>query len=105
MPSLGLESFGLVAREAFAHGVPVIAARRGALPEMFDRAETGHAFGATFDPERPEELAGWIERLATERDLLARWRRSLPATPSVDRHALEIEAIYAQVLAHRRVGR
>ena len=35
VPSLGLESFGLVAREALHHGVPVLASRRGALPELF----------------------------------------------------------------------
>ena len=105
IPSLGLESFGLVAREAFAHRVPVVAARRGALPEMFERAEKGGEYGATFDPERPADLAAWIQRLATESDLLAHWRRDLPATPSVARHALEIETIYAEVLAHRRVAR
>jgi GT2 family glycosyltransferase len=38
VPSLGLESFGLVAREALHHGVPVLASRRGALPELFPDA-------------------------------------------------------------------
>jgi GT2 family glycosyltransferase len=38
VPSLGLESFGLVAREALHHGVPVLASRRGALPELFPAA-------------------------------------------------------------------
>ncbi|HSS78687.1 MAG TPA: glycosyltransferase, partial [Thermoanaerobaculia bacterium] len=36
IPSLGLESFGLVAREALAEGVPVLASRRGALAELFE---------------------------------------------------------------------
>jgi glycosyltransferase involved in cell wall biosynthesis len=41
VPSLGLESFGLVAREALHHGVPVLASRRGALVEMFEAAPVG----------------------------------------------------------------
>jgi glycosyltransferase involved in cell wall biosynthesis/GT2 family glycosyltransferase len=36
VPSLGLESYGLVAREALHHGVPVLASRRGALVELFE---------------------------------------------------------------------
>ena len=35
VPSIGLESFGLVAREAIARRVPVLAARDGALAELF----------------------------------------------------------------------
>ena len=62
VPSLGLESFGLVAREALAEGVPVLARGRGALAELF--AEEAEPCGALFDPEDPEELRGWIERLA-----------------------------------------
>ncbi len=33
MPSLGKESFGLVAAEAMLNGIPVLASNRGALPE------------------------------------------------------------------------
>lgn len=36
VPSVGNETFGLVAAEALAAGRPVIASRRGALPEMVD---------------------------------------------------------------------
>ena len=53
MPSLGLESFGLVAREAMHHGVPVLASDRGALPEMFD----GGGVRGLFDPEDPARSA------------------------------------------------
>lgn len=98
VPSLGLESYGLVAREALHHGVPVLAARRGALPEMF----AGPAeYGALFDPEDPAELAGWIERLAAEPAILERWRERLPRVESADDHAEAIEQVYARVLARR----
>jgi glycosyltransferase involved in cell wall biosynthesis/GT2 family glycosyltransferase len=45
VPSLGLESFGLVAREAMHHGVPVLASRRGALVELFEEGAAGSAAG------------------------------------------------------------
>ena len=61
VPSLGLESFGLVAREALAEGVPVLAARRGALAELFEGE--AEPCGALFDPEDPEELRG-VDRAA-----------------------------------------
>ncbi|MFL6195914.1 MAG: glycosyltransferase [Thermoanaerobaculia bacterium] len=97
VPSLGLESFGLVAREALAEGVPVLAARRGALAELFD-AEAGPARGALFDVEAPGELRRWIERLAAEPRIVADWAASPPAVKGMDEHVLEIEEIYAHLL-------
>jgi glycosyltransferase involved in cell wall biosynthesis len=41
MPSTEPESFGLVAAEAMAVGLPVIASRIGALPEVVDHGRTG----------------------------------------------------------------
>lgn len=98
VPSLGLESFGLVAREAMHHGVPVLASDRGALPEMFD-GET--EYGAVFDPEDPASLRGWIERLIAEPEILNRWTASLPRVKGMDEHAEEIEAVYERVLEGR----
>jgi glycosyltransferase involved in cell wall biosynthesis len=71
MPSLWEETFGRVAAEALANGLPVLAARRGALPETLGGA------GLLFDVPEPYttqlldvptagEVAGWvgaIERL------------------------------------------
>jgi GT2 family glycosyltransferase/glycosyltransferase involved in cell wall biosynthesis len=123
VPSLGLESFGLVAREALHHGVPVLASRRGALLELFqeaaaDGAVTGVApadgagaggAGALFEPGDAADLRRWIDRLIAEPDLLARWRRRLPPVKGTDEHAAEIEEIYVRLLAGnppygRRVG-
>jgi glycosyltransferase involved in cell wall biosynthesis len=100
VPSLGLESFGLVAREALAEGVPVLAARRGALAELFDgQAEP---CGALFDPEDPEELRRWIERLAARPEIVAAWAANPPRIKEMDEHAEEIEAVYERILAARR---
>jgi glycosyltransferase involved in cell wall biosynthesis len=68
MPSLYQESFGRVAAEALFNGIPVLASRRGALPEVLDQA------GFLFDvPERytpeaglvptSEEVAPWVETI------------------------------------------
>jgi glycosyltransferase involved in cell wall biosynthesis len=100
VPSLGLESFGLVAREALAEGVPVLAARRGALAELFD-PPAATPCGALFDPEDPDELSGWIERLAAEPQIVAAWAAVPPRIKEMDEHAEEIERVYAEILAAR----
>ncbi|HKO11599.1 MAG TPA: glycosyltransferase family 4 protein [Acidobacteriaceae bacterium] len=57
VPSRFAEPFGLVAAEAGARGIPVIATRRGGLPEIVVDGVTGFLI----DPEAPDQLA---ERLA-----------------------------------------
>lgn len=57
------EGFGLVALEAMAAGVPVVAARAGALPEVLGDA------ALYFDPEDPEDLARQIRKLQEDRGL------------------------------------
>lgn len=57
-PSLGYyETFGLVAIEAFACGVPVIASRLGAMAEIVEDGRTGLHFTAG----DPEDLAAKVE--------------------------------------------
>jgi GT2 family glycosyltransferase len=100
VPSLGLESFGLAAHEALAEGVPVLASRRGALAELFP-PEAGPPCGALFDPQDPEELRGWIERLLEDPGAVAAWAASPPRIKEMDGHAEEIEGIYEKILAAR----
>jgi GT2 family glycosyltransferase/glycosyltransferase involved in cell wall biosynthesis len=101
VPSLGLESFGLAAREALAEGVPVLASRRGALAELFDGLDA--PCGAFFDPDvDPEGLRAWIERLIADPGIVAGWRDALPAVKDMDAHAEEIEAVYERLLAARK---
>jgi glycosyltransferase involved in cell wall biosynthesis len=68
MPSLWEESFGRVAAEALANGIPVLASRRGALPETL--AYAGFLFdiparNTTDMMEVPDaaDVAPWVETI------------------------------------------
>jgi len=103
VPSLGLESFGLVAHEALDAGVPVLASHRGALAELFAPAPAPSC-GALFDPEDPEELKSWIARLVEQPEIVAEWSATAANRPRIkdmDEHAEEIEEIYDWLLARR----
>jgi GT2 family glycosyltransferase/glycosyltransferase involved in cell wall biosynthesis len=89
VPSIGLESFGLAAREAMASGVPVIASSGGALDEM--DAEF-------FPPGDAAALRAIIRRLIDDPSIVDRWRERLPEPKRDDTHAEEIERVYRSVL-------
>ncbi len=59
------EGFGLPVLEAMATGVPVVAAHRGALPEVVGSA------GPLIDPESPDDLAAAIEKILTDAEFAA----------------------------------
>lgn len=101
VPARSYESFGLVVVEAFAHGVPVVASRLGALADLVDDGETG-ALTAPGDPEGLRKAIGlvadpmtsiacgqrarqvYLERFTPERDLAATERIY---TDAIARHA------------------
>lgn len=64
-PSLW-EGFGLSAVEAMACGVPVLASRRGSLPEVVGDA------GLFFDPDRPSAIADCVLQFLSDPDLRTR---------------------------------
>jgi glycosyltransferase involved in cell wall biosynthesis len=59
VPSLWNEPFGLVTVEAMGHGLPVVASRRGGLPEIVEDGVTGFLF----EPGNAEDLAEKIKYL------------------------------------------
>jgi glycosyltransferase involved in cell wall biosynthesis/GT2 family glycosyltransferase len=98
VPSIGLESFGLAAREAMARGVPVVASRDGGLLEMFERGVCGELFPSG-DAASLREI---ILRLAQSPEIIDEWSARIPPIKSIDEHAEEIEAVYESVMARRR---
>ena len=101
-PSIVPEAGPIAPREALALGVPVIAARRGALPELIRKNDNG----ATFDPDQPQELSRILSRLAND----AQFRNSLRsgATKSsivtLSAHAEQVRSIYQSVLKSSSVA-
>jgi glycosyltransferase involved in cell wall biosynthesis len=65
LPSFN-EGFGLPVLEAMSVGVPVIAANRGALPEVLGDA------GMLIDPDDPDSLTAALERMLTDTSLARR---------------------------------
>ena len=90
VPSIGLESYGIVVDEAMAHGVPVVASRRGALPERFEES-----CGAFFPAGDAGALRSVIDRLVARPEAIVEWRRALPPARTLEDAAERIEEIYA----------
>jgi glycosyltransferase involved in cell wall biosynthesis len=93
------ESFGLTAAEALAAGTPVVATSVGGLPETVIDGETG----ILIRPQRPDELAEAIVRLAQDHSERARLgengRNHVIQTFGLSAHLENLESIYRQVAA------
>jgi glycosyltransferase involved in cell wall biosynthesis len=92
VPSLWHEPMGRIVVEAYAAGIPVLAARRGGLPEVVTDGITGFLF----EPG-PSELAELMRRLLDERQLrlaLGDGARRRTAEFSRDAVAARYEAFY-----------
>ena len=72
IPNNSYETFGLVAMEAFAVGLPVFASRLGALAELVRDGETGKLFAAGSS----EALAATVEWAIAHPDELRAMRRN-----------------------------
>ncbi|MGO9453004.1 MAG: glycosyltransferase [Candidatus Binataceae bacterium] len=97
VPSIGLESFGLVAYEAMCRGVPVLVSRHGALAEI---AESGSAWA--FEPGNAARLRALLKRLIEQPEEIAQMRTRLPAVKSLEEHTREVEHLYELVARRSR---
>jgi glycosyltransferase involved in cell wall biosynthesis len=105
-PSRWPEPFGLSVIEAFASGIPVLAARAGAPAELVEDGRTGRLF----EPSDPAALAAVVDAARRRPDELAEMgaagrRRYLELYTAAANHAA-LAAIYDDVLAERaRIAR
>jgi glycosyltransferase involved in cell wall biosynthesis len=67
------ETYGMVATEALARGIPVLAVRVGGLPVALGHAPDGTVPGLLVEPD---ELTGAVRRWLSDADLRERLRRS-----------------------------
>lgn len=74
VPSLYHEPLPRVVVEAFSHGVPVVAARRGGIPEMF-RGDCGWLY----EPDEGRGLSGILTQILARRDALEPMRAAARA--------------------------
>ncbi len=84
------EPFGLSVVEALACGTPVIATRRGSMPELIDDGVTGFLVDTPEQAVAAIARAGEIDRAACRRAVVARF--------SVERMADDYHRLYRQIL-------
>jgi glycosyltransferase involved in cell wall biosynthesis len=102
VPSTWFETFGIVAGEAMAHGVPVVASRIGALNEVVDDGVTG----LVFEPGDANDLAVKIRTLWDDPErcsaLGAGGRSKVQQRYSADAHCHGLIGAYSKAIEIRR---
>ncbi|SDX51653.1 Glycosyltransferase involved in cell wall bisynthesis [Pseudomonas syringae] len=100
VPSMWNEPFGMVAVEACAHSLPVIASRMGGLPEIIQDPLNG----LLCNPDDPDSLGLAMLRLHQQPQLLARLgaqaRNSVASLLNLDLMLDQYESIFAQAHHH-----
>ena len=101
LPSRAAESYGLIAEEALAHGLPTWVSDRGALPDRIEAARGAHPLvGRVLPAEAPEAWAAALLELVEYPERLHHARRLLPRqTRLVHDSALQLLAMDRALLA------
>ena len=97
-PSLG-EGFGLAPLEAMGHGLPIVASRVLALPEVIEENKSG----LLVPPEDPGQLADAIISLLTDAQLRRKMgeagRQRFLENFTLDKMVKKTEDVYEEILA------
>ena len=102
-PSLWNEPFGRVVLDAYQSGLPVIASRIGALPEIVQEGKTG----ILVKPGVSEELKNAMNRFLDDNEFLEACKRNLLAKLSefeIRKQANNFEKIYTLLLKEKKIG-
>jgi glycosyltransferase involved in cell wall biosynthesis len=94
VPSVWYEGSPFIVREAFAAGVPVIASRIGALPEMVRDGVNG----LLFPPGDAAALHVALRTLLDNPTQLARLRANVPSILSFGEHVRMVTAMYDETI-------
>lgn len=98
VPSIWYEGSPFIIREAFAAGLPVVASRIGALPEMVREGVDG----LLFDPGDVAGLRDVLQRLLDDRALLARLKENVAPVLSFGEHVGMVMDVYQEVIGSIR---
>jgi GT2 family glycosyltransferase/glycosyltransferase involved in cell wall biosynthesis len=90
VPSIWPETFSLVIKEAFLAGIPVVASRIGAIPEMVDDGQNGLLFRAG----DIEDLSRTLTRFLDEPGLLDTLRAGIPPVRSIEEDVRFARSLY-----------
>lgn len=94
VPSIWYENSPLTIHEAFLAGVPVIASGHGGMKELVRHGISG----LNFRPGNAASLRRALTRLIEDPTLLTRLQEGIPTVKPIADNAIEIEAIYGQLL-------
>ncbi len=95
LPTLWYEASPLVIGEAFAAGLPIVASRIGALPELIRDGVDG----LLFPPGDASALSDVLQSLAGRQDIVAALRAGVRPPLTMAGHVAAIEAVYREALA------
>jgi glycosyltransferase involved in cell wall biosynthesis len=96
VPSRFSEPFGLVAAEAGARGIPVVATRRGGLPEIVENEKTGYLVEAEAPTSLADRIAALVQNPERRRKIGRAARRRIRETFSKEEMVDQLEAHLVQ---------
>ncbi|HET7188682.1 MAG TPA: glycosyltransferase [Gemmatimonadaceae bacterium] len=94
VPSLWPENSPLVIHEAFMHGVPVVAARIGGIPELV----VDGVSGLLYEPFSVQALRAALQRAVDDPSILRRLSDGAPPVKSIAQDAREWDARYTAIV-------